>query len=516
MSRKKTKNKTMTKSNSGRASSKKKSRGGNFLPALCSVFGTLILLTVIAACVPLTVPRLLGYELFHVVSGSMEPTIPVGSVIYVRAEDPGLVDEGSIIAFQKNGEAVTHRVVDNHRVEREFITKGDANEADDFEPVPYDALVGVVVRHVPEIGRLMALLAGAVGKVYLLLLALCGVMFHMLGSRLRESRRRDEQRSAVPAPSMAAVPSVPAAATADLTAESNERTPPKKGKSAGLPTDPGREKRRRHTRFILMVLAFSVFFVSASTVIVLRRQYQAARELYADTAVRFTVESEPVSIEIPDSYFMVEEIQVKRLPELAPIQVDFDALQRVNPDVVGWIYCPGTVINYPVLHGETNDSYLHTTYDGKENASGSIFVEESNRKGFIDCNTIIYGHHMADRSMFATLDSWQQQGYFEDHPYLWLLTPQQDYKIALYGAATISAYDALYTVYPERTDAFAGWLDRSREASAVTAPVPEEAGSHYVMLSTCAYVFDNARSVLFGLLQPLSSAGGRALEQGVS
>ncbi len=58
-------------------------RGGKLIPALCNLLGTLILVLVIASCLPLTVPRLFGYEIYEVVSGSMEPEIPVGSVIYV-------------------------------------------------------------------------------------------------------------------------------------------------------------------------------------------------------------------------------------------------------------------------------------------------------------------------------------------------------------------------------------------------------------------------------------------------
>ena len=59
-----------------------------YFPALCSVIGTLMLLVVIAAALPLTVPNFMGYEIYNVVSGSMEPTVPVGSIIYVKEIDP--------------------------------------------------------------------------------------------------------------------------------------------------------------------------------------------------------------------------------------------------------------------------------------------------------------------------------------------------------------------------------------------------------------------------------------------
>ncbi len=72
-------------------------KGGKLLPALCSVSGTLILISVIAVCIPITVPKLTGYEIYNVVSGSMEPEIPVGSAIYVKAAAPEDVQELSLI-----------------------------------------------------------------------------------------------------------------------------------------------------------------------------------------------------------------------------------------------------------------------------------------------------------------------------------------------------------------------------------------------------------------------------------
>ena len=164
-------------------------KGRKVFPALCSVFGTLILLGVIAAFLPLTVPRLMGYEIYEVVSGSMEPEIPVGSVIYVKAAEPDMVETGDIIAFQKDGSVITHRVEENRYVEGEFVTKGDANREEDMEPVPYESLIGKVERHIPVLGIIMTLLTSNTGKLYAVLLAVCGVMFHMLAGILRDRER---------------------------------------------------------------------------------------------------------------------------------------------------------------------------------------------------------------------------------------------------------------------------------------------------------------------------------------
>ncbi len=161
-------------------------KGGKLIPALCNLFGILILLAVIALCLPLTAPRLMGYEIYHVISGSMEPLIPVGSVIYVAAAAPEDVLENDVIAFWSNDSVVTHRVMSNRMVEGEFVTKGDANEAEDINTVPYENLIGQVKYHIPILGDLMVILTGTVGKIYLLGFAACGVMLNMLASRLRD------------------------------------------------------------------------------------------------------------------------------------------------------------------------------------------------------------------------------------------------------------------------------------------------------------------------------------------
>ena len=157
---------------------------------MCSLVGTLILLAVIAAFVPLTAPHLLGYEAYEVISGSMEPEIPIGSVVYVESVDPVDVQEGDVIAFQSGDSVVVHRALENHSVEGVFVTKGDANEGEDFNDVPYSDLIGRVSRHYPMLGALMEIYTSNVGKVYVVCFAACGAMLNMLAGRLRERRKQ--------------------------------------------------------------------------------------------------------------------------------------------------------------------------------------------------------------------------------------------------------------------------------------------------------------------------------------
>ncbi len=116
----------------------------------------------------------------------MEPTLPVGSLIYVEILTPEEIQAEDIIAFRSEGTVITHRVLRNRMVEGEFVTKGDANAAADMNTVLYEELIGRVKYHIPVLGSLMALWTSTLGKLYALCVAACGVMLNMLASRLRE------------------------------------------------------------------------------------------------------------------------------------------------------------------------------------------------------------------------------------------------------------------------------------------------------------------------------------------
>ena len=165
-----------------------KRKGGMFFPALCSTLGTIILVALILGVLPLALPRLLGYEVYTVVSESMEPALPVGSLVYAKSEDPADLLPGDIAVFFRNGSEVTHRVVENRVQERELITKGDANEQEDIMPVPYGDVIGRVRRSLNFDARLLMLYDTQEGKTALLCYAMSGLLLSVLGSRLRRKR----------------------------------------------------------------------------------------------------------------------------------------------------------------------------------------------------------------------------------------------------------------------------------------------------------------------------------------
>ncbi|MBR5536478.1 MAG: class B sortase [Clostridia bacterium] len=103
------------------------------------------------------------------------------------------------------------------------------------------------------------------------------------------------------------------------------------------------------------------------------------------------------------------------------LDMDLEALRATNPDVLGWICIPDTVISYPLMKAKDNDQYLYQTWDKKYSKYGSIFLECRNSHDFSDFNTLVYGHNMLTKDMFGTLSDYKSQDFYQSHPSVYIL-----------------------------------------------------------------------------------------------
>lgn len=157
----------------------------NPIAAICSVLGTTLLILIIVVCIPLTVPRLIGYQIYSVVTGSMEPEIPVGSMVYVKSIVPKEIKERDVIAFYGGRDVnaiITHRVVDNNEISGQIITKGDANKTEDMNPVSYSEVIGKVEYTIPKAGELAQLFTSSQGKIMAASMVGLAVVLHVIAS----------------------------------------------------------------------------------------------------------------------------------------------------------------------------------------------------------------------------------------------------------------------------------------------------------------------------------------------
>ena len=159
--------------------------------ALSAAAATL-LLVVMAAALPFSVPKLFGYQIYHVLTQSMAPEIPAGSAIYVMRCDPQTLQQGDVITFQLNqatGLVETHRVVKNDTQAGQLVTKGDANAQPDVNPVNYNRVVGKIVMSVPVLGTVSQMLHSGLGITVCVVIFALAILLWTLADKSKKGER---------------------------------------------------------------------------------------------------------------------------------------------------------------------------------------------------------------------------------------------------------------------------------------------------------------------------------------
>ena len=224
------------------------------------------------------------------------------------------------------------------------------------------------------------------------------------------------------------------------------------------PQKPEKAKRKGPWSVVFW-LALVVFVVSLGALAYIGYTYWQGQKAYDDIAGDAFV--------APDS------------TSLADFQVDWDALRAINSDVVGWIYMPGTGINYPIAWREGDDDYyLKHNFNGVTSAQfgaeyGCIMLSGVNQPDFSDTVNIIYGHNMANGTMFAPLAKYYNVDEFNAHRLVYLLTPKGNYLLQTYSIVRVpgSSTDIVipnFTSDEDRVDYMQDKIDTS-----LVTPDPE-------------------------------------------
>ena len=123
-------------------------------------------------------------------------------------------------------------------------------------------------------------------------------------------------------------------------------------------------------RRILLVVCLAVFLYSAGNLANIGYKYHKVNS---------------------DNKKLQEEV-VTEVKQDSPLdrKVDFNQLKSINEDIVGWIYIPNTNIDYALLKGKTNDTYIHTNYEKKYSFAGSIFLYSIYSTKIIDATSDYY------------------------------------------------------------------------------------------------------------------------------
>lgn len=255
-------------------------------------------------------------------------------------------------------------------------------------------------------------------------------------------------------------------------------------------------------RGLLVVLCgvfLGVFIFAAYQLYTTFHGYHEATKEYNELNEQYV--SAPAETSTPEA-----EEEVPLEPLTGPITVNFDELKERNSDIAGWIYGPDTPISYPVVKGSDNEFYLYHNFDGGLNQSGTIFMDMVCEKDLSQDNTILYGHHMNNGGMFATIENYKQEDYFKDHPVLYYYTPDEIYVLQVFSTFVTGGDSDVYAFNFATPEDYEEFIERMRSRANHPTDIEVTSEDHIMTLSTCAYDYDDARYVVLCKIVPLNDA----------
>lgn len=182
------------------------------------------------------------------------------------------------------------------------------------------------------------------------------------------------------------------------------------------------------------------------------------------------------------------------------VAMDFAELQSINNEIVAWIRADGTNIDYPVLHTDNNDYYMNHLYNRAGNSSGSIFIDYRNIGDFSDKNTVLYGHHMKNGSMFKSLEEYKDQEFYDANPVMNICTPNGDFSVELISGTVENGSKQFMKFYFDTDEEFMDYVNSFRARSTFQSDTVVEPGDRLVSMCTCSYEVSNARYLVMGKL----------------
>ena len=184
--------------------------------------------------------------------------------------------------------------------------------------------------------------------------------------------------------------------------------------------------------------------------------------------------------------------------ESTAVPVDFDALRKINPDIVGWIIVEGTEISYPIMQSsedEEEDFYLYHSFLRESSSHGSIYMQKINSEDFSDFNTVIYGHNMRDGTMFGQLHRFRDKDFFEENDEITIYTPDGTHQYRIF-AAYITENEMIFDTWGDfENDVLKGnYIEFLKGTAGNQRDAKITVNSRIITLSTCCG--DDAKRLL--------------------
>ena len=165
--------------------------------------------------------------------------------------------------------------------------------------------------------------------------------------------------------------------------------------------------------------------------------------------------------------------------------VDHDFLKIMNDNYVGYIVIPGTEVDYPIVQGDDNSHYLRYDYYEKESISGCPFLDCRQAPDFSEFNSTICAHNQKDKKMFGTLDRYRTQEFWETNPYVYIMTPEGNYRYKIFAVYDQYYVDVIFSPHFPSETSKKELIDLALERSIYKTNVEVKTTDHILTLYTC-------------------------------
>ena len=260
--------------------------------------------------------------------------------------------------------------------------------------------------------------------------------------------------------------------------------------------------------FAVLLLLIAIFLFSAYMLIRYYSESQKSKQTYQALSDLRSNYTRPATESLPQDHTGTEPsvhlatatdpdtgLSTEVLPELA-------ALYSLNPDLVGWLSIPGTIVDYPVVQRKSEkDYYLYRDFYGNSSSYGCLYAQEDCDVSTPSDNVIIYGHRMKDQSMFGQLGSYEKEDFWQEHQFLYFdtLTERHTYQvICVFSLSTSNGTGFPYHLFVEAAskEAFQTYLENCAAHQLYDTGLTAQYGDKLLSLSTCEYSHEGGRLVV--------------------
>lgn len=191
----------------------------------------------------------------------------------------------------------------------------------------------------------------------------------------------------------------------------------------------------------------------------------------------------------------------------APMKEKFDAVAAQNSDLCAWITIPGTKVDDVIARSgdDTEENfYLNHNKKKKSSAGGTLYMQRVNLADFSDACTVIYGHNMANNTMFGTLGRYRKENFFKSNNVIYVYKPGHILTYRIYSAFQYDDRNIMNAFDFRQAEEYEKFLAVTRRPKSTVRHVDESVSvtteNRILVLSTCVYNQDTQRYLVVGVL----------------